>query len=166
MKSITFFYPIFLLFVQHLAAQITPIQTNTEGGFTIYKTSLHDQYSEEIKNQPYVLKRKISDINTKAKYRSGNGFDIASFQQLFSETNYNFLRNNRSIQSRFSVEYNIDATGNALSCSLYFPNNTVHLSDSEIEAILIEAMKHKFDYVKKPAEVSDFYFMVKYDFIL
>lgn len=166
MKSITYFYPIFLLFVQHLAAQITPIQTTTEGAFTVYKTSLHDQYSEEIKNQPYVLKRKISDINTKAKYRSGNGFNIASFQQLFSEINYNFLRNNRSVQSRFSVEYNIDETGNVLSCSLYFPNNTVNLSDREIEAILIEAMKHKFDYIKKPTEANGFYFTVEYDFIL
>jgi len=27
-------------------------------------------------------------------------------------------------------------------------------------------MKHKFDYVEKPTEVSGFYFTVKYDFIL
>ena len=165
MKLKTLIY-LLLFFIQYLGAQVNPIKINTVGDFTIYETNFHEHYTNEIKNQTYTIKRKIFDINTKAVYRSESGFDISFFQHALSESNYTFLRSNRSRKSRFSVVYVIDELGNVLSSSLHLPTNLITLSSSEIENILTESINHKFDYIKKPIDLNKFYFTVKYDFIL
>lgn len=156
-----------LIFSQCVNAQVTPIEMIPDGDYTIFNASNHNQTLNQIKNQPYSLKRKISDANTKTEYKSGSGFNDSFFQQTLSSSTYNFLKSNKSKLSRFSITYNIDQTGdNVLSCSLRFPTNLVSLSLSEAEAILTAAMNHNFNYINKPEGVSVFLFTVNYNYIL
>lgn len=156
-----------LICSQDVNAQVSPIETISDGEYTTFSTGNHKQKLSQIKDQSYNLKRKISDANTRAEYKFGSGFNLNSFQQTFTSSTFNFLRNNRSRQSRFSITYIIDQTGNTvLSCSLRFPTNLVSLSSSEVEAILTAAMNHNFDYINKPIGDASFLFKVKYYYIL
>jgi len=167
MKFLTYNCLIFLLLTQFLDAQIKPISKTTEGNFIVFKTNLYDENLDALNNQTYELKRKISDANTEAIYRDSYGFSKNSFEKTFSESSYNFLRNNRNKQNTFSVKYIIDHTGNnVMSCALYFPVTSIELSDNEVEAILLEAISHRFDYTNKPIENNSFYFLANYNFVL
>ncbi|MCC4211494.1 hypothetical protein [Leeuwenhoekiella parthenopeia] len=156
-----------LIYSQSFNAQETPIETISDGAYTIFNTSNHNQMFNQFSDQPYSLMRMISDSNTDTKYKSGSGFNLSSFQQTFTSSTFNFLRNNRSRQSRFSITYIIDQIGNTvLSCSLRFPTNLVSLSSSEVEAILTAAMNHSFHYINKPIGDASFLFKKKFYYIL
>ena len=156
-----------LIFSQRVNAQVNPIETISDGDYTIFNTSNHNQMSNQFIEQPYSLMRMLSDANTDTKYKSGSDFNLSSFQQILTSSTFNFLRNNRSRQSRFSITYIIDQTGNTvLSCSLRFPTNLVSLSSSEVEAILTAAMNHSFDYINKPIGDPNFLFKKQFYYIL
>ena len=168
MKSQTFAYFIFMVLIIKLTnAQVKPIVTSIDGDYTIYKTSLYDQYSDTLENQSYRLKMKLEKSYTKAEYRNNNAFPKDFFQLNLSKTNHRILKNNRSKQSRFYIKYIIDQTGDSVySCSLQYPMNLLTLTSTEIEAILTEAMNHKFDYINEPIEDFDFYYKITYTIII
>ncbi|GAB1856605.1 hypothetical protein MHTCC0001_14400 [Flavobacteriaceae bacterium MHTCC 0001] len=149
------------------AQTVTPIQTVSGTGFNFYKASAYDDLLQEIESTSYEDKEKISNTRTRAVYKSDSGFNDNFFQTVLSPSNYNTLKNNRSRQTLFKVSYVIDNTGNTTySAALRFPTSLVTLSNAEVEAILTEALNHKFAYTKKPSDVNCFFLVVTYSFII
>ena len=165
MKAQMFFCILYFLIIQFINAQITPIEITNDSDYTIYKTNQYNDYVETIENQSPQLKLSIYEALTKARYNN-SGFHNNFFKETLSEENHNILINNRGKQSRFSITYIINENGNVFSCALRFPTGIVMLSSNEIEDILSDAMGHSFVYIKKPQNISSFYFTVKCNFIL
>ena len=166
MKTNMFILALLISAAQYINAQITPIQITNDGEHTIYKTNTFNSDSETVKNQSVQTTLNIFESNTKARYLENSGFTSSFFQQTLTTSNYNTQVVNRSKENRFSVIYNIDQSGNTLSCALKIRANLINLSNNEIETILSTAMNHKFEYVKKPENTSSFYFTVTVDYVL
>lgn len=166
MKTHMFILALLISATQYINAQITPIQVTNGGEYTIYKTNTFNLDSETVKNQSVQTTLNIFESNTKARYIENDGFTSSFFQQTLTTSNYSTQVANRSKENRFSIIYNIDQSGNTLSCALRIKANLISLSNNEIETILSTAMNHKFEYVKKPKSISSFYFTVTVDYVL
>jgi hypothetical protein len=148
-----------MLLPKLMVTQDIQIEATEEGHYAVFMTNLYYDYLNKIENQSYDLKRKLSDSQTNAKYRAGSGFNDSFFKVVLSEKKEDIFKPERGINLK--IAYNIDETGNnVFSCALYFPKEHVFLSASEIQAVLVEAMNHKFDYTNKPIGESKFYFTV------
>lgn len=149
---------IFLITIPKLTrAQDIQVEAAEEDGFIVFMTNNHKEFLSKIEKQPQSLKIRIADAHIKAKYRKGSGFSDTFFKIVLSEKKENIFKAERSINLK--IAYNIDETGDKVfSCALYFPKEQVFLSGSEIQAVLKEAMTHKFDYTNKLVNGSKFYF--------
>lgn len=139
-------------------AQVTPVISNSNNKYNIYETAIYNQNIETIRNQ-YNINKKLSNYNTTVKYKLNNGFTENFFISTLIPDHYDTLNNKSTREGLFKIRYIIDEVGNVISCSLYFPKQLLILSNSEIEAILTEAMTHKFEYFKKPSDLNSFYFL-------
>ncbi len=160
MKSQTYIISVLLIVI----SLFTHAQTTSSDDYNIYKTSLYDQYLETVENQPYQIRRSITDFKIQAKLKADFGFTTNFFQSSLTSEHYNTLKNNRNNrQSYFNIRYIIDQTGNKVyACSIYFPKGLITLSNTEIEAILNKAMTHKFEYIKKANNIDNFFYIANY----
>lgn len=149
----------------YINAQIHPITESIHpyrANYKLYKTNSFEQYSQRVKNQSTTLKDKLFGSVTEVRLKKNSGFSPTFFIDNLSQINYEILSTPKSRGSesqnrvRFYINYITDQLGNVHACSAWFPS-LVAFSDEEIEGILINAMSHKFEYVKKPRDVASFY---------
>lgn len=146
-----------------IVAQDVQIEISNEDNYTVFMTNMHREYLNTIEDQSENLKRELKNSHTRANYREGSGFSNNFFKTLLSEKKEDIFKPERQINLK--MVYNINETGNTVfSCALYFPKEHVFLSGSEIQAVLVEAMNHKFDFKNKPKNEGKFYFTVNSSF--
>ncbi len=154
---------IFLLFVQHLDAQVTPIQESIISGYKVYKSNNFDDAKQKISNQGSNINDIIATSNMKIDPVTPN---YESFiKNTISISNYNLLKQNKS---KLSIVYIIDNEGNNISTSFGVRNDHVSLSSQEVESILTESLSHKFSVSNKPSSLSNtnFYTMINIPFFI
>ncbi|NNC49593.1 MAG: hypothetical protein HKO01_03560 [Flaviramulus sp.] len=142
-----------------IVGQDIQIEISNEDNYTVFMTSMHRAYLNTIESQSENIKRELKNLHTRANYRVGSGFSNTFFKMVLSEKKEDIFKAERQINLK--IVYNINETGNTVfSCALYFPKEHVYLSGSEIQAVLVEAMNHKFDFINKPKNESTFYYTV------
>ena len=148
----TYFLFFLSIVINYSYSQVTPTVISTNGDYTYYKTSLYDQNMETI-NKNYDLKLKLSNSVFKAKYQT-TSFDPTFLKQSINNSVFEKFQKNKE---RIWLLYNIDQNGKTHSCAIRIKTtSTEDLSLSEIEAILENAMQHRFDLMNIPNGVSEF----------
>ncbi|WP_131453969.1 hypothetical protein [Neotamlana sedimentorum] len=151
------------LSLHNLEAQTIHVLTYIENNTAVFETEVFQLYSNKLKNQSEAIKNQLQISHLKAKYADHSGFSSSFFNLVKSEKKENIFKAEKEIH--FKLDYIIDETGeNVLACAICFPKEQVFLSASEIQAVLEEAMLHRFTYINKPKGISNFYFTVTYSY--
>ncbi|KJD31281.1 hypothetical protein PK35_15720 [Tamlana nanhaiensis] len=128
----------------------------------VFETDAFDVYSQKLQNQKETINNQLEKADTKAKYKAHTGFSQSFFNLVKSEKKENIFKAEKEIH--FSLDYILNEKGKVLACAIFMPKEQVFLSASEIQALLEEAMTHKFDYINKPKSISNFYFKVTFSY--
>ncbi|MCB4807394.1 hypothetical protein LG651_03955 [Tamlana sp. 62-3] len=145
-----------------LKAQEVHVFAYAEGSNAVFETDGFDGYSQKLQNQNKTIQNTLEKSHTKAQYKAHNGFSESFFNLVKSEKKENIFKAEKEIH--FSLDYILNEQGEALACAIIMPKEQVFLSASEIQAVLQEAMSHKFKYINKPISISNFYFTVTYSY--
>ncbi|MCB4798408.1 hypothetical protein [Neotamlana laminarinivorans] len=142
-----------------LQAQDIHVLAYSDYDVTVFETEAYQEYLNKVNKQSISFQNKLKESKLKAVYKTGSGFSQSFFNLVKSEKKENINKVENEIH--FKLDYIINETGEkVLACAVYFPKEQVFLSASEIQAVLEEAMTHKFNYINKPKAISKFYFKV------